>query len=79
MVAYYAVVIGPRGLFLFLALAAAVLWATDRWMSALGFWRDKREKGGGRLLPRVFLAAPSTAAAVGARYALAFVTFSSGA
>ena len=79
MVAYYAVaVIGPWGLFSFLGLAVAVLWATDRWMAALGFWRDEREKGGGRSLSRVLLAVLSTAAAVGAWYTLAFVALPSG-
>lgn len=46
MVAYTGV-IGPWGLFLFLALAGAVLWAVDRWMAALGFWSDEVEKGAG--------------------------------
>lgn len=79
VVAYYAVVIGPWGLFLFLALAAAVLWAADRWMAALGFWYDEGKKGGGSSPTRVFLATLSTAAAVGAWYVLAFVALLSGA
>ena len=79
MVAYYAVaIIGPWGLFSFLGLALAVLWATDRWMAALGFWCDEREKGRGRSLSRLLLAALSTGAAVGACYALAFVALPSG-
>ena len=76
---YYAVVIGPWGPVLFLALAAAVLWATDRWMAALGFWSDDEGKGGESLPARVFLAALSTVAAVGAWYVLAFVALASGA
>ena len=77
---YYAVVvIGPWDPVLFLALAAAVLWATDRWMAALGFWSDDKGKGDENSPARVFLAALSTAAAVGAWYALAFVALASGA
>lgn len=79
MVAYYAVVIGPWAPILFLALAAAVLWATDRWMVALGFWSDDGEKGGESSPARVFLAVLSTAAAIGTWYALAFVALPSGA
>lgn len=78
MVAYTGV-IGPWGLFLFLALAVSVLWATNRWMAALGFWSEEGEKGGGRRLLRVLLAVASTAAAVGAWYALAFVALPTGA
>ena len=78
MVGYYAVaIIGPWGLFSFLGLAVAVLWATDRWMAALGFWSDEGEKRGGSPL-RVLLAALSTGTAVGAWYALAFVALPSG-
>lgn len=75
--AAYAVVIGPWGPFLFIVLASAILWATDRWMAALGFWSDEGEKRGGSPL-RVLLAALSTGAAVGAWYALAFVALPSG-
>ena len=75
----YAVVIGPWGLFSFLGLAVAVLWATDRWMAALGFWSDDEGKGDESSSARVSLAALSTAAAVGAWYALAFVALPSGA
>ena len=75
----YTGVIGPWGLFLFLALAVAVLWATDQWMAVLGAWPDEEEKGDERRLLRVLFAVLSTAAAVGAWYALAFVALPTGA
>ena len=56
IVVAYTGVIGPWSLFLFLALAGAVLWAADRWMAALGFWYDEREKGDRLSLVRVLLA-----------------------
>lgn len=77
MVAYYAVLIGPWGPFSFLGLAVAVLWATDRWMAALGFWCDEEEKGNGRTL-RASLAVSSTLVVFGAWYAHAFVALPSG-
>ncbi len=78
MLTYAVAVIGPWGLFYFLALAVAVLWATERWMAALGFWSDGGEKGIARPL-RAFLAVSSTSAAVGVWYALAFWVLPSGA
>lgn len=76
MLAY--AVIGPWSLFSFLGLALAVLWATGCWLAALGFWSAEGDKGGERSPARVFLAALSTAVAVGIWYALTFVVLPSG-